>query len=253
MPLKWMSPEALSYNRISKESDVWSYGVLLWEIFTHGCSPYPSLQPEQIREKLVAGYRMEKPAECTDYLYEQVILKCWQLEPKQRPKFRDLVKEFDMLISNKPEYVNLKSLIEKKEQLLKQIISIKPSEKEIAGEVLSSPSNFSFDTLPRPHGSTSSTSTTQTTADSMLSSNGSRDSLREAFKRENLLLIDEEKTFGNLDSFNTAKRLCKEHLEKKKSKTIDQLVIKKNPIYFGGFDAGQDVNKNLNEIIKEPI
>lgn len=95
MPLKWMSPEALSLNRISNESDIWSYGVLLWEIFTYGSTPYPSMQPENILASLNSGYRMEKPADCDQFIYDEIILNCWRLEAKKRPTFDQLVELYN--------------------------------------------------------------------------------------------------------------------------------------------------------------
>ena len=97
LPLKWMSPEALSLNRISNESDVWSYGVLLWEMFTYGDTPYPTLAPEHMLARLRAGYRLEKPAACDQHVYDAIMLECWRAEPKQRPTFSRLVELFESL------------------------------------------------------------------------------------------------------------------------------------------------------------
>ena len=95
-----MSPESLSCNRINKESDIWSFGVLVWEIYSYGCTPYPTLPPEQILDKLTSGYRMEKPKECDPYIYENVLLKCWNMNPKQRPKFSDLIQVFEVMLAS---------------------------------------------------------------------------------------------------------------------------------------------------------
>lgn len=113
IPIKWMSPESLSYNRISKESDVWSYGVLLWEIYSYGCTPYPSLSPDELLEKLKTGYRMERPHDCTQHIYEQFMLKCWHAEPKARPNFQHLTEQFEHLINTNKEYEKTKILLEK--------------------------------------------------------------------------------------------------------------------------------------------
>jgi serine/threonine protein kinase len=106
MPLKWMSPEALSFNRISNESDIWSYGILLWEIYTYGSTPYPSIQAENILANLNSGYRMEKPVDCDQYIYEEIILNCWRLEPKKRPTFNQLVDLFET-----SQHLNIKNLL----------------------------------------------------------------------------------------------------------------------------------------------
>ncbi len=58
MPLKWMAPEALEFGRTSSASDVWSYGVLLWEIWSHGRTPYPDVQVENLLSTLKTGFRM---------------------------------------------------------------------------------------------------------------------------------------------------------------------------------------------------
>jgi hypothetical protein len=98
-----MSPESLQFSRISKEADVWSYGILLWEIYTYGSTPYPSLPLEHILEKILSGYRMEKPKDCDNKVYESIILKCWNLEPKLRPTFSQLVSTFETFAKN-PNY-----------------------------------------------------------------------------------------------------------------------------------------------------
>jgi serine/threonine protein kinase len=100
VPLKWMSPEALSFNRISKESDVWSYAILLWEIYTYGCTPYPLIQTEDLLKTLTSGYRMERPDDCSDFVYEQVISKCWQLDSKERLKFSQISKILEEYLLN---------------------------------------------------------------------------------------------------------------------------------------------------------
>ena len=84
---------------------------MLWEIYTYGCTPYPGLAPELILEKLESGYRMEKPKECDEFIYDNIMLKCWNINPKQRPKFSQLIEQFEILL-NKKDYVNIKQLIE---------------------------------------------------------------------------------------------------------------------------------------------
>ena len=58
-PIKWTAPEGLAYNKFSTKSDVWSYGVLLWELATYGMSPYPGVELTDVYHMLESGYRME--------------------------------------------------------------------------------------------------------------------------------------------------------------------------------------------------
>lgn len=116
MPYKWMSPESLTVNKISEESDVWSYGVLLWEIYTYGCTPYPSIPIEQILEKLTSGYRMDKPESCDLNIYHNIMLACWHLEPKKRPKFNEIVEKFEKFLEQ-TEYEQTKTLLENRKKI----------------------------------------------------------------------------------------------------------------------------------------
>ncbi|XP_041754836.1 tyrosine-protein kinase Fer isoform X2 [Coregonus clupeaformis] len=92
IPIKWTAPEALNYGRYSSESDVWSYGILLWETFSLGVCPYPGMTNQQAREQVEKGYRMSCPQKCPEEVYK-VMQKCWEYKPENRPKFADLQKE----------------------------------------------------------------------------------------------------------------------------------------------------------------
>lgn len=89
LPVKWMSPEALLQQISSTCSDVWAYGVVLYEIVTLGEAPYPGLSNYELLEKLKAGYRMEKPENCSKSLYD-IMQHCWNETPLQRPSFKQL-------------------------------------------------------------------------------------------------------------------------------------------------------------------
>ncbi|XP_064863609.1 tyrosine-protein kinase Fer-like isoform X2 [Oncorhynchus nerka] len=92
IPIKWTAPEALNYGRYSSESDVWSFGILLWETFSLGVCPYPGMTNQQAREQVEKDYRMSCPAKCPEEIYK-VMQKCWEYKPENRPKFADLQKE----------------------------------------------------------------------------------------------------------------------------------------------------------------
>ncbi|XGW05911.1 hypothetical protein V3C99_016349 [Haemonchus contortus] len=86
LPLKWMSPEAIRHYEFSAQSDVWAFGVLLFEIITLGGSPYPSVSPEEMLPFLENGGRMERPDNCPENFYE-VMCECWTVDPRLRPDF----------------------------------------------------------------------------------------------------------------------------------------------------------------------
>ncbi|KAM9331690.1 platelet-derived growth factor receptor beta-like isoform 2-T4 [Pholidichthys leucotaenia] len=91
LPLKWMSPESVFQNIYSCQSDIWSYGVLLWEIFSLGSSPYPDLPLTQdIYTALRRGHRMSRPEHAPQNMYELMML-CWDQQPQSRPSFSSLV------------------------------------------------------------------------------------------------------------------------------------------------------------------
>nr|XP_006208052.1 tyrosine-protein kinase Fer [Vicugna pacos] len=92
IPIKWTAPEALNYGRYSSESDVWSFGILLWETFSLGVCPYPGMTNQQAREQVERGYRMSAPQHCPEDIFK-IMMKCWDYKPENRPKFTELQKE----------------------------------------------------------------------------------------------------------------------------------------------------------------
>eukprot|EP00731_Ephydatia_muelleri_P016536 Em0009g960a len=86
LPVKWTAPEALRDAKFSNKSDVWSFGVLLWEIYSYGRVPYPKVPVEEVAAHVESGYRMEPPEGCPDQI-NKIMTDCWNKDPNQRPTF----------------------------------------------------------------------------------------------------------------------------------------------------------------------
>uniref|UniRef100_A0A3Q3VUQ2 receptor protein-tyrosine kinase n=1 Tax=Mola mola TaxID=94237 RepID=A0A3Q3VUQ2_MOLML len=98
LPLKWMAPEAIFDKIYTTQSDVWSFGVLMWEIFSLGASPYPGVQiDEEFCCRLKEGTRMRAPEYSSSEIY-QTMLDCWQGQPQERPTFTELVERLGDLL-----------------------------------------------------------------------------------------------------------------------------------------------------------
>ncbi|XP_027724244.1 tyrosine-protein kinase ABL2 isoform X2 [Vombatus ursinus] len=95
-PIKWTAPESLAYNTFSIKSDVWAFGVLLWEIATYGMSPYPGIDLSQVYDLLEKGYRMEQPEGCPPKVYE-LMRACWKWSPSDRPSFAETHQAFETM------------------------------------------------------------------------------------------------------------------------------------------------------------
>ena len=106
-PIKWTAPEAAMYSRFTIKSDVWSFGILLYELITYGCSPYPAMSNTQVLDALQNGYRMPCPMGCPEQLHK-VMRECWKENPASRPTFETLHwKLEDFFVENEPTHFYL--------------------------------------------------------------------------------------------------------------------------------------------------
>ncbi|XP_060523893.1 proto-oncogene tyrosine-protein kinase ROS isoform X2 [Cylas formicarius] len=94
LPVKWMAPEALVDGVFTSQSDVWAFGVLLWEIMTLGQQPYQARSNLEVLHYVRVGGRLGKPTDCPDDLYV-LMLKCWEFEPENRPTFKYCLEVLD--------------------------------------------------------------------------------------------------------------------------------------------------------------
>ncbi|KAM4565173.1 tyrosine-protein kinase receptor TYRO3 [Fundulus diaphanus] len=101
VPIKWMAIESLSESVYTTKSDVWSFGVTMWEIASRGKTPYPAVHNYELLDLLMSGHRLKPPEDCDPKLYE-IMKSCWNSEPKLRPDFRHLLEELKGLLSELP-------------------------------------------------------------------------------------------------------------------------------------------------------
>jgi fyn-related kinase len=107
--IKWAAPEATLHLRFSIKSDVWSFGIVLYEIITYGGIPYLGMTNAEVIDKLQQGYCMRQPMGCPDKLYN-IMLNCWKEEPANRPTFETLRGQIASVISVKEQWILPKRL-----------------------------------------------------------------------------------------------------------------------------------------------
>ncbi|CAH3167641.1 unnamed protein product, partial [Porites lobata] len=106
LPFKWMSTEAIFDHTFTTKSDVWAFGVVLWEIATLGGTPYPTIESEELFRLLKNGYRMEKPDTCNEELYK-MMQDCWQDSPENRPTFTQILESLETIMQKENPYLYL--------------------------------------------------------------------------------------------------------------------------------------------------
>ncbi|XP_044761728.1 tyrosine-protein kinase Fer isoform X1 [Coccinella septempunctata] len=89
IPIKWTAPEALNFGKYTSLCDVWSYGILCWEIFSRGGTPYSGMSNSKARERIDAGYRMPASENTPEEMY-RLMLRCWEYKPENRPNFEQV-------------------------------------------------------------------------------------------------------------------------------------------------------------------
>ncbi|XP_045061381.1 tyrosine-protein kinase receptor Tie-1-like isoform X5 [Coregonus clupeaformis] len=106
LPVRWMAIESLNYSVYTTKSDVWSFGVLLWEIVSLGGTPYCGMTCAELYETLPQGYRMEQPRNCDDEVYE-LMRQCWRDRPYERPPFSQISVQLNRMQEARKAYVNM--------------------------------------------------------------------------------------------------------------------------------------------------
>ncbi|XP_002734040.1 tyrosine-protein kinase BTK-like [Saccoglossus kowalevskii] len=99
-PIKWAPPEVLHYTKFSSKSDIWAFGILMWEVFTAGKMPYPNMSNVEVVNQVSSrGYRLERPSNCPESVYT-IMMSCWEEEPDRRPAFRVVIRQIQKLAAD---------------------------------------------------------------------------------------------------------------------------------------------------------
>ncbi|XP_033758518.1 fibroblast growth factor receptor 4-like [Pecten maximus] len=109
LPIRWMSPESLSHNMYSTQSDTWSLGVVMWEILHFGATPYPAFGQDELADKVIDGYRLPPPPHCSDQLYA-VMSGCWNTLPENRPDYATIMADLTNLALEDSAHICLDKL-----------------------------------------------------------------------------------------------------------------------------------------------
>uniref|UniRef100_A0A8C4HVB6 receptor protein-tyrosine kinase n=1 Tax=Dicentrarchus labrax TaxID=13489 RepID=A0A8C4HVB6_DICLA len=99
IPIRWTAPEAIAYRKFTTASDVWSYGIVMWEVVSYGERPYWDMNNQDVIKAMEEGYRLPAPMDCPVVLH-QLMLDCWERERAERPTFSQILNMLDKLIRN---------------------------------------------------------------------------------------------------------------------------------------------------------
>ncbi|KAI1229921.1 hypothetical protein IHE44_0010627 [Lamprotornis superbus] len=106
LPIRWMPPESILYRKFTTESDIWSFGVVLWEIFTYGKQPWYQLSNTEAIECITQGRELERPRTCPSEVYA-IMQSCWHREPQQRQPIKEIHSRLQALVKTPPVYLDI--------------------------------------------------------------------------------------------------------------------------------------------------
>lgn len=109
LPVQWMSPESLQQDIYNYRTDIYSYGVLLWEVVHFGLTPYQGLPLSEVKDKIISGERLTCPPHCSESLYK-LMLDCWHKDPMKRKEYGDILQELSNLASDHSTHIILDNI-----------------------------------------------------------------------------------------------------------------------------------------------
>jgi serine/threonine protein kinase len=118
IPIRWTAPEAIIYRKFTCSSDIWSFGVLAWEVLNYGERPYWNWTNQDVLKTIEKCYRLPVPNNCPEFIYD-LMIKCWHIDRFKRPKFCDIVIMLDYILKQPNELCKFAKI--------KEILSINPN------------------------------------------------------------------------------------------------------------------------------
>uniref|UniRef100_A0A8C7HHL8 Ephrin type-B receptor 3 n=2 Tax=Oncorhynchus kisutch TaxID=8019 RepID=A0A8C7HHL8_ONCKI len=134
IPIRWTAPEAIAYRKFTSASDVWSYGIVMWEVMSYGERPYWDMSNQDVINAVEQDYRLPPPMDCPTALH-QLMLDCWVKERNLRPKFSQIVATLDKLIRNAASLKVVTSSTQSSGDLLRIGVTLAGHQKKILGSI----------------------------------------------------------------------------------------------------------------------
>ncbi|XP_024134481.1 ephrin type-B receptor 3 isoform X6 [Oryzias melastigma] len=134
IPIRWTAPEAIAYRKFTSASDVWSYGIVMWEVMSYGERPYWDMSNQDVINAVEQDYRLPPPMECPTALH-QLMLDCWVKERNLRPKFTQIVATLDKLIRNAASLKVVTNSTQSTGDLLRIGVTLAGHQKKILGSI----------------------------------------------------------------------------------------------------------------------
>ncbi|XP_068563592.1 ephrin type-B receptor 3-like isoform X8 [Cebidichthys violaceus] len=134
IPIRWTAPEAIAYRKFTSASDVWSYGIVMWEVMSYGERPYWDMSNQDVINAVEQDYRLPPPMDCPTALH-QLMLDCWVKERNLRPKFAQIVATLDKLIRNAASLKVVTNSTQSTGDLLRIGVTLAGHQKKILGSI----------------------------------------------------------------------------------------------------------------------
>ncbi|XP_077951418.1 focal adhesion kinase 1 isoform X14 [Gasterosteus aculeatus] len=116
LPIKWMAPESINFRRFTTASDVWMFGVCMWEILMFGIKPFQGVKNNDVIGRIENGERLAMPPQCPPTLYS-LMTKCWSYDPSKRPRFTELKTQLSTILEEEKQQQKERSRMEMRRQV----------------------------------------------------------------------------------------------------------------------------------------